>query len=191
MTFINRLDMLLKSKNLTRKKFLEIMGMGKNQITNWEKHNILPNTSTLNAIAAYFNVSVEYLKGAEDEENYVSKVVEQVVEWLTDNGYEYSENDNNVIVEKDGRYITLAISDFSNACMEIKKKSERGFELAMLDWERLNFPEKSFDLSDQERAILTIFRETTEEGRLEMIASFMSIKKNLEKKHPDNDTIAV
>lgn len=191
MTFVNRLDMLLKSKNLTRKKFLEIMGMGKNQITNWEKHNTLPNASTLNAVAAYFNVSVGYLKGDEDEEGYVSRMMEQVVEWLTDNGYGYSEDGNNVVVEKDGRYITLAMSDFSNECMAIKKKSERGFELAMLDWERLNFPEKSFDLSDQERAILTIFRETTEEGRLEMIASFMSIKKNLEKKHSDNDTIAV
>lgn len=65
--FIERLNALLKERGITRKKFLEDVGMGKNSFIYWEKDGRVPNNATFKAIADYFGVSVEYLKGESDE----------------------------------------------------------------------------------------------------------------------------
>ena len=65
--FIERLNALLKEKGVTRKCFLEDVGMGRNAFYHWEKDGTVPTNATFKAIADYFNVSVEYLKGESDE----------------------------------------------------------------------------------------------------------------------------
>lgn len=47
------------------------------------------------------------------------------------------------------------------------------------------------DLTEQEKTLLRLFRETTEEGRFEMIAAFMNIKNAIEKKPTSENTSAV
>lgn len=203
MTFVNRLDSLLKSKKLTRKEFLEQMKFGKNQITYWEKNNTLPNMSTLNAIATFFGVSVEFLTGVEDEEEYASRVMGLVVEWLIDNDFEYiEEDDGTVCISKDGNSIHLVMGDFATECMVIKKTSEDGFELAMLDWERRNFTSvdashnniisrsrniindspnatltvNDTELSKQERELIKMYREFSLEEQLSLITYALKVK---------------
>lgn len=202
MTFINRLDNLLKTKKLTRKEFLEQMKFGKNQITYWEKKQTLPNPSTLSKIATFFGVSVEYLTGIEDEEKYASRVMNLVVEWLEDNGYDYSEDEYDIVViSKDNMCVKYAKCDFATVCKSIKTSSETdAFNLAMIDWERRSFRnctnddlaerdltavvenhntaemDKSLYLSKQEKAIISVFRAATEEKRLRMIAAIINIK---------------
>lgn len=203
MTFVNRLDSLLKSKKLTRKEFLEQMKFGKNQITYWEKNNTLPNMSTLNAIATFFGVSVEFLTGVEDEEEYASRVMGLVVEWLIDNDFEYiEEDDGTVCISKDGKSIHLVMGDFATECMAIKKTSEDGFELAMLDWERRNFTSvdashnniisrsrniindspnatltvNDTELSKQERELIKMYREFSLEEQLSLITYALKVK---------------
>lgn len=46
-------------------------------------------------------------------------------------------------------------------------------------------------LSEQEKILIKFFRDTTEEGRLEMIAAIMQIKKSVEKKNTDSDSEAI
>lgn len=203
MTFVNRLDSLLKAKKLTRKEFLETMKFGKNQITYWEKNNTLPNASTLDAIATFFGVSVEYLTGEEDEESYVSRIMGLVVEWLIDNEYEYTEEeDGSVCIGKDGDYIHLAMTDFSTECMAVKKVAENGFDLAMLDWVRRNFAimdnshnnfisrskniindsphatlmVNDIELSKQERELIKMYREFSLEEQLSLITYALKVK---------------
>lgn len=65
MTFYERVIELLKEKNITQSAFLEQVGMGKNQITQW-KNGRLPFNSTIEVIARFFNVSVDYLLGNTD-----------------------------------------------------------------------------------------------------------------------------
>lgn len=65
--FVQRLNDLLKERGITRKKFLEDVGMGKNTFIYWEKHGRTPNNTTFKVIADYFGVSVEYLRGETDE----------------------------------------------------------------------------------------------------------------------------
>ena len=47
------------------------------------------------------------------------------------------------------------------------------------------------DLTEQEKTLLRLFRETTEEGRFEMITAFMNIKTAIEKKPTSENTSAV
>lgn len=66
MTFIERINYLRKERNLTRTQVLKDCNLGKNSFINWE-NGIYPNKATLVVLAQYFNVSVDYLEGKEDE----------------------------------------------------------------------------------------------------------------------------
>ena len=65
--FTERLINLIKKKGITKKQFNEDLQLSKNIVKYWETTGNLPNRSTLNSIANYFNVSVEYLKGETDD----------------------------------------------------------------------------------------------------------------------------
>lgn len=78
--FVQRLNELLKERGITRKKFLEDVGMGRNAFSHWEKDGRTPNNSTFKAIADYFGVSVEYLRGETDERESSSSSVPQLSE---------------------------------------------------------------------------------------------------------------
>lgn len=68
MTFIERINYLRKERNLTRTQVLKDCNLGKNSFINWE-NGIYPNKATLAVLAQYFNVSVDYLEGKEDEKS--------------------------------------------------------------------------------------------------------------------------
>lgn len=64
--------------------------------------------------------------------------------------------------------------------------------LGISDCRTLNDANAMFtDLTEQEKTLLRLFRETTEEGRFEMIAAFMNIKTAIEKKPTSENTNAV
>ena len=64
--------------------------------------------------------------------------------------------------------------------------------LGISDCRTLNDASAMFtDLTEQEKTLLRLFRETTEEGRFEMIAAFMNIKTAIEKKPTSENTSAV
>lgn len=65
--FTTILDRLLKEKGIPVAKMLEDCKIGKNQYTYWKKNNNIPNGTTLQKLADYFNVSVDYLLGNEKQ----------------------------------------------------------------------------------------------------------------------------
>lgn len=65
MKFVERLEALIKERKLTKSQFLNDLGFGKNQISQW-KNGTPPFKSTIDKIAQYFNVSIEYLTGESD-----------------------------------------------------------------------------------------------------------------------------
>lgn len=208
MTFVERLDSLIKSKKMNRTQFLEVMKFGKNQIAYWEKHNTQPIASTLEAIASFFDVSVDYLVGREDKEAQVTRVVDRVVDWLVDNEYEYIEEENNTVcVGKDNKYIYLNKNDFTNECLNIKKVAEEdGFRLAIVDWARRNLvvldnsnnmevkestnvitdsPNATISVNDgefskQEREIIEMFREFSLQNQVKFITYALKLKESEE-----------
>lgn len=66
MTFIQRLKALMKSRNVTDKQLTEELGLAKNSVTYWKNKGNIPKGDTLELIAEYFNVSVDYLLGKTD-----------------------------------------------------------------------------------------------------------------------------
>ena len=181
---IMRIKGLCTERGITMTTAFNESGVGKNFKSN------LPSVSkkNLHLLANYFNVSVEYLTGEESDAEYTSKIAGLVVEWLEDNMYEYSEEDNTVVISKNGLCVKYSMCDFLTECKSIKTSSEEdSFNLAMGVWERKYFQSSSCcdvsnNLSAQEQTLIELFRGTTEEGRLEMISAFMTIKTTIEKK---------
>lgn len=68
MGFCERLEELLKEKNIMQKDFLAACGLGKNSFSNWKNSKKgYPTAPVLKVISDYLGVSVEYLMGETDD----------------------------------------------------------------------------------------------------------------------------
>lgn len=65
-TFGERIKLLRTEKRLTQDKLAEIFYLNKSSISRYENDIQIPEMSTLEAFANYFNVSVDYLLGKTD-----------------------------------------------------------------------------------------------------------------------------
>lgn len=130
-----RIKELCKKKGVSQTTAFIKSGAGKNFLSN------LPSVSQKNLVllARYFGVTVGYLTGEEDEEAYARKIMGLVAEWLIDNDYTYDEGETAITISKNGKTMSFAYGDFMRESLRIKEVSEDGFELAMLNWERVNF----------------------------------------------------
>ena len=73
MKFSENLYNLRKEKGLTANNLAKILGFMENTIYAWEKERAQPNIETLNKLADYFEVSVDYLLGRTDELGIIQK----------------------------------------------------------------------------------------------------------------------
>lgn len=64
--FIQRLNALMKERNISRARLSSDIGFGINQIKYWEKNGNTPSADTVKKLADYFDVSVDYLLGISD-----------------------------------------------------------------------------------------------------------------------------
>lgn len=67
MIFAYRIRDLRRDANMTGGELGEKMGVSKVTVSAWENGTNYPNQETLNKIADYFNVSLDYLMGRTDE----------------------------------------------------------------------------------------------------------------------------
>ena len=67
--FIEIFNDLLDEKGLNRKQFAEKSGIPYTTVIGWTAHNRLPDYTALNKIADFFNCSVDYLMGRQDDWN--------------------------------------------------------------------------------------------------------------------------
>lgn len=61
MTFLDRLDMLCKEKNISKRKLEREAGLGTASTSKWKKDGSVPNQTSLEKLSDYFGVSVSYL----------------------------------------------------------------------------------------------------------------------------------
>lgn len=66
MDFYERLNDLIKSRGLSQKKVETALGFSNGAISKWKKYS--PNAEKVKLLAQYFNVSFDYLMGAEEKE---------------------------------------------------------------------------------------------------------------------------
>lgn len=62
-SFLERVLSLIKTRGITKNKMLRDLNLGKNSFLNWEQRGTIPGGDTLQKIANYFSVSVDYLLG--------------------------------------------------------------------------------------------------------------------------------
>lgn len=65
--FTDRIQKLAKEHNITIAQMLKDLGLGQGTFATWKKRGTIPNGETLFNLAAYFNVTVEYLLGKSEE----------------------------------------------------------------------------------------------------------------------------
>ena len=63
MSFKSRLKELRLEKGVSQIEIAKIMNMSKMAISHWEKGNSEPSIEQLKILAAYFDVSIDYLVG--------------------------------------------------------------------------------------------------------------------------------
>lgn len=66
MTFIDRLELLCKEKNISKRKLEREAGLGTASTTKWKKEGTVPNQTSLEKLSGYFGVTVSYLIGESD-----------------------------------------------------------------------------------------------------------------------------
>ncbi len=66
MGFLDRVLLLVKQKQISKNKLLTELGLGKNSFVDWAENGNIPSGATLEKIADYFNVSIDYLIGRTD-----------------------------------------------------------------------------------------------------------------------------
>lgn len=72
MTFYERLQALMNSKQLTQKQLADDLSIRQNTISDWKNKGNLPQGETAIKIAQYFNVSLDYLLTGEDKNKELS-----------------------------------------------------------------------------------------------------------------------
>lgn len=71
--FCERIKELRKIKNLTQKQLAEILKTNNSSICDWECGRSQPDLEMLVCIAEFFEISVDYLLGLEDESGAKTK----------------------------------------------------------------------------------------------------------------------
>ena len=66
--FVDRINLSLKSRHISKGKFYEDLGLANNSSTNWNKRGTIPSADVVLKIADYLGVSVRYLVTGEDNE---------------------------------------------------------------------------------------------------------------------------
>lgn len=70
---MNVYKQLRKEKGLTQIELADKIHVTQASISKWEKDRVIPDISTLNIIANFFNVSVDYLLGRTELHEYKEK----------------------------------------------------------------------------------------------------------------------
>ena len=65
---------LCNKKGVSRTKAAEEIGLSNSITTKWKKTGATPGGETLDKVAAYFNVTTDYLLGKEDQKNTLDEL---------------------------------------------------------------------------------------------------------------------
>lgn len=80
---IPRLYELMQERNVRAKDISEATGISAASFTDWKKGS-LPTPAKLKLLASYFNVSIEYLTGSDQDENALDTKIQNQVSQLSD-----------------------------------------------------------------------------------------------------------
>lgn len=104
MAFGDNIQKLRNSRGMSQQEFADTIGIGRSTLANYEQNKREPNYKTLEIIAKYFNVSIDYILGLTDDKNdYTHKdtsneiVYKQILKLFDSKEYELSKNENTIL----------------------------------------------------------------------------------------------
>ena len=99
MMFIEIFNELLAEKNLNRKQFSEQSGIPYTTIIGWTNLNRLPDYNALIKISDFFQCSIDYLVGRQDDYNYavLSVSISKQEEELLQNYRKLSQKNKDIV----------------------------------------------------------------------------------------------
>lgn len=89
--FISRIELLLAEKGIQKKTFLAELGLSKNSFVNWRDRGNVPSGATLQKIADYFGVSVDYLLGKTEQKEKSPSVSDEEIKFALFGGGEITD----------------------------------------------------------------------------------------------------
>ncbi|WP_231834068.1 helix-turn-helix domain-containing protein [Bacillus subtilis] len=135
MTTFERVKKLCKDRGISLSRLEENVGFGKNSIYSWKQNN--PSSDKLKKVADYFNVSVDYLLGRTEKENFepeltakderdIQKELQKIIEGLEGkNGY--AAFDGQTLDDIDDEDRELLIASLENSLRLAKRISKQKF----------------------------------------------------------------
>ena len=72
--FSKRLKELRCERGISQKALADALGYTQSNVSEWEKGTVEPRLGAIKSIAAFFNVSSDFLLGFTDEENYLQEI---------------------------------------------------------------------------------------------------------------------
>lgn len=121
MNFAERLKMLRESKGLKQQELANLLFLKQSTISAYERNKIQPTPDTLNQLADFFNVTVDYLLGRPNKEK---DQFEQVIDTTID---ELKNEDtllfmkNGEIDEETARLLKIAMKNAIKTVDDMKK----------------------------------------------------------------------
>lgn len=82
MSTFDKIDALLKQQKRKQKELTDFLGVTNNAYTDWKSGRIKSYTKHLSQIAQFFDVSVDYLLGKEDQKIPLGPIVEREEDML-------------------------------------------------------------------------------------------------------------
>ena len=157
---LERIDKLCAERGIKRTTAFEESGVKKNFGTNLKTSK--PTYTKLKQLADYFNVTVEYLLGIENEagslNTYNKENLSLMLDWLKAHGYDISLDDQGqYIMEKDGQTDYYSEQDMIAQSEKVKQQAENGYDLAMQAWEQEHYPAEPSGYSRDELYILHVW----------------------------------
>ena len=149
---MNRIKCLRARKRLSQAEFAKLFQVDQTAVSNWENGKNSIDIDIANQIADYFSVPLDFIYGKE------FKVTRPRNLWRTD------ENEDCDRAKPDARDYFL----FIYGCGVFVNDDSKRAALAV-------------ELTEQENALLTAFRGTTEEGRMKIIQAVLNICDDIEK----------
>ena len=108
MSYISRIEELLNDNRIPKNKMLSDLSLSINSFSNWKKRGTVPSGDTLQRIADYLGVTVDYLLGKTDAKEKAPDQDDQV-------------QDENIvrIAGRDGTYIERRLTDDQIKALEM------------------------------------------------------------------------
>lgn len=126
-----------------------------------------PSKKNLAILAEYFNVTVEYILGQEDDTARSDREVQNMLDWLRHHQFKVEQDSNgNYIISKNGKTNYYQLSELQRMSRRISLESQNWYDLAMTEWENQQYlksqPISIYSLNPEERAIIEAYRNCTD-----------------------------